>query len=106
MSTPQVGTRCLHFSVGAHIYTAQGTGADSEALRILFCFFLGLSTWDMRGHEVLQGILTRPVVTKDGHGGNLYGMKRKPSLSLLCVDNARRDLGGASKRGWCLGGIY
>lgn len=60
----------------------------------------------MRGYEVLQGILTRPVVTKDGHGGNLYGMKRKPSLSLLCVDNARRDLGGASKRGWCLGGIY
>lgn len=38
--------------------------------------FLGLSTWDMRGHEVLQGILTRPVVTKDGHGGNL---KRKQS---------------------------
>lgn len=38
--------------------------------------FLGLSTWDMRGHEVLQGILTRPVVTEDGHGGNL---KRKQS---------------------------
>lgn len=53
----------------------------------------------MRGHEVLQGILTRPVVTKDGHGGDLYGMKRKPSLSLLCVDNARRDLGGGHPRG-------
>lgn len=93
MSTPQVGTRYLHFSVGAHVYTSQGTGADRGPPNSVL-LLLGLSTWDMRGHEVLQGILTSPVVTKDGHGGNLYGSKRKPSISLLCVDIARRDLGG------------
>lgn len=31
-------------------------------------------------------------------------MKRKPSLSLLCADNARRDLGGGIQEGLVLRG--
>lgn len=39
MSTPQVGTRCLHLSMVAHVCTSQDMGAGSEALLIWFCLF-------------------------------------------------------------------
>lgn len=39
MSTPQVGTRCLHLSMAAHVCTSQDMGAISEALLILFRLF-------------------------------------------------------------------
>lgn len=42
MSTPQVETRCLHFSTGLPYTpheTSMATGAGSGTLRILFCFF-------------------------------------------------------------------
>lgn len=53
MSTPQGGTRCLHFSAGlTHTHLTRhimSTGAGSDTLLILFCCFFWVWAHGMEG---------------------------------------------------------
>lgn len=80
MSTPQVGTRCLHLSMGGssrHLTRFRGTSHS-------VLLFLGLSTWDRMGHKVLQRILRRPVVRNGGQGFRTSTKRKRSGILVVC----------------------
>lgn len=89
----------LHGGLRIHLTRLRGT-SNSVLL------FLGLSTWDVRGHEVLQRILTRPVVKNDGHRFGT-STKKKAVRYPCCMWITVAGTLGAPKRSWCLRrGVY